>query len=129
MLASKKVFMYGDNGIGPEMLQILRKKYPRDPVATIRNQVSQANLPLIYLSGRFLLSYCANKLYLFYFEGFLWAACQQCITLTVQQIGIGKITGNIKSSRQKKALIKSRLVVMSGLEPPTHGFSVRCSTN
>lgn len=30
---------------------------------------------------------------------------------------------------KKKALVKPGLVVMSGLEPPTHGFSVRCSTN
>jgi hypothetical protein len=29
----------------------------------------------------------------------------------------------------KKALKNSGLVVISGLEPPTHGFSVRCSTN
>lgn len=29
----------------------------------------------------------------------------------------------------KKALKYSGLVVISGLEPPTHGFSVRCSTN
>lgn len=30
----------------------------------------------------------------------------------------------------KKALNNFKaLVVMSGLEPPTHGFSVRCSTN
>lgn len=29
----------------------------------------------------------------------------------------------------KKALKFSGLVVISGLEPPTHGFSVRCSTN
>lgn len=30
---------------------------------------------------------------------------------------------------KKKAPVLPGLVVMSGLEPPTHGFSVRCSTN
>lgn len=29
----------------------------------------------------------------------------------------------------KKVPKDSGLVVMSGFEPPTHGFSVRCSTN
>jgi len=29
----------------------------------------------------------------------------------------------------KKVPKDSGLVVISGLEPPTHGFSVRCSTN
>lgn len=29
----------------------------------------------------------------------------------------------------KKVPKNSGLVVMSGFEPPTHGFSVRCSTN
>jgi hypothetical protein len=38
-------------------------------------------------------------------------------TLNMNQLGI------------KKALKSSGLVVISGLEPPTHGFSVRCSTN
>lgn len=40
-------------------------------------------------------------------------------------------TGNhlLKIKDKKKALVKPGLVVMSGLEPPTHGFSVRCSTN
>lgn len=40
-------------------------------------------------------------------------------------------TGNhsLKIKDIKKALAKPGLVVMSGLEPPTHGFSVRCSTN
>jgi hypothetical protein len=35
------------------------------------------------------------------------------------------------SKRTKKNLIQKEpgFVVMSGFEPPTHGFSVRCSTN
>ena len=36
-----------------------------------------------------------------------------------------------KLAENKKASHKEKLleVVLSGLEPPTHGFSVRCSTN
>ncbi len=47
--------------------------------------------------------------------------------------------GSIKEGRQlkheqkighkKTRSAKIGLVVISGLEPPTHGFSVRCSTN
>lgn len=42
-----------------------------------------------------------------------------------------KTNHNIKKHQLgiKKALKISGLVVISGLEPPTHGFSVRCSTN
>ena len=43
-------------------------------------------------------------------------------------IGIQAILlGHKKRVSQSETL--SLLVVMSGLEPPTHGFSVRCSTN
>ena len=39
---------------------------------------------------------------------------------------------NVATSEHKKTQAKSlglSNVVLSGFEPPTHGFSVRCSTN
>ena len=46
------------------------------------------------------------------------------------QVTIIKKTHEIKQQGIKKALKVSKAkVVMSGFEPPTHGFSVRCSTN
>lgn len=47
-----------------------------------------------------------------------------CITKTKEQMRM-----KMEDTDIKKALKNSRLVVISGLEPPTHGFSVRCSTN
>ena len=35
--------------------------------------------------------------------------------------------GNV--GQKKSRSVKTGAVVISGLEPPTHGFSVRCSTN
>lgn len=47
----------------------------------------------------------------------------------MQAIGV-KISHKAKKKGIKKALkISKAFVVMSGFEPPTHGFSVRCSTN
>ena len=34
-----------------------------------------------------------------------------------------------KIGHKKTRSAETGLVVISGLEPPTHGFSVRCSTN
>jgi hypothetical protein len=36
--------------------------------------------------------------------------------------------GEIKGQKKTRSF-ETGLVVISGLEPPTHGFSVRCSTN
>ncbi len=42
----------------------------------------------------------------------------------------GKVSKMVILKGIKKAPYKGGFwVVMSGLEPPTHGFSVRCSTN
>lgn len=37
---------------------------------------------------------------------------------------------NVEQAKIKKASrVRGLVVVLSGLEPPTHGFSVRCSTS
>lgn len=42
----------------------------------------------------------------------------------------GKMRSKAGNLGQKKSRsVKTGVVVISGLEPPTHGFSVRCSTN
>src|SRR5690606_31316888 len=49
MLASKKVFMYVDNGVGPGMLQVLRKKSILKPFVTLLNLVFQENISVILI--------------------------------------------------------------------------------
>ena len=39
------------------------------------------------------------------------------------------VSGNASTNENKKAPKISGLVVLTGIEPVTHGFSVRCSTN